>query len=95
MLWLLVSHFREEVLKHETVDDDENDTLEFTLKKTWKFQPKLSNGLNGNEIVTTLHPGIEQIIIMLRFFLGFNLTNFFFKSSLKISIKFSGAGSKC
>lgn len=66
MLWLFVSRYREDVLKHETVDDDESDTLEFTLKKAWKFRPKLSNGLNGNEIVTTLHPGIEQIIFMLR-----------------------------
>lgn len=76
MLWLYVSCLREDVLKHETVDDDENDTLEFTLKKTWKFQPKLSNGLNGNEVVTTLHPGIVEIIIMF-FFLGSNLTIFF------------------
>lgn len=50
-------YISEYILKHDTVDDVENDTLTYTLKKTWIFKPELSNGLTGDENVTILHPG--------------------------------------
>lgn len=51
----------EYILKHDTVDDEENDTLTYTLKKTWIFKPELSNGLTGDENVTIIHPGINSV----------------------------------
>lgn len=57
MMTSFLSH-SEYISKYDTIDSDENDTLTFTLKKTWIFKPKLSGGLSGDEIVTTLHPGI-------------------------------------
>lgn len=51
----------EYIVKHDTVDDEENDTLTYTLKKTWIFKPELSNGLTGDEIITILHPGKKTI----------------------------------
>lgn len=56
-LFFILFHQRQKTVKVDTIDDDETDTLEYTLKKTWTFQPKLSNGLSGNETVTILHPG--------------------------------------
>lgn len=37
------------------VENDEDDTIEFTLQNTYIFRPDLSNGLTGNEIVTMPH----------------------------------------
>lgn len=33
------------------------DTMEYDDIRTYIFRPDLSNGLTGNEIVTTIHPG--------------------------------------
>lgn len=55
---LLIFNFRSEyIYKYDLTDDKEADTLEFTLRKTYIFKPELSNGLTGDEIITTLHPG--------------------------------------
>lgn len=57
-------YFSQYVLKHDAIDDKKNDTLTFTLKKTWMFKPDLSNGLTGDEIVTILHPGIKCLRVL-------------------------------
>lgn len=36
-------------------DNEEDDTLTFNMKNTFIFRPDLSNGLTGNEIITTVH----------------------------------------
>lgn len=41
-------------------DYDSEDILEFTTIKKYIFVPELSNGLTGEEIVTTLHPSKSQ-----------------------------------
>lgn len=57
-LMLLNFNFRSEYIrKVDTSDDNDEDTVEFTLKKSFEFRPELSEGLTGDEIVTTLHPG--------------------------------------
>lgn len=38
------------------VDDDAEDTLSYRMTNTFIFRPDLSNGLTGNEIITTVHP---------------------------------------
>lgn len=43
--------------KYNTSDNVAKDTMNFTLRRTWVFQPQLSDGLTGDEIITTLHPG--------------------------------------
>lgn len=50
--------YSEYISKVNRSDDDATDTLEFTLLKKYIFKPELSNGLTGEEEVTTLHPGI-------------------------------------
>lgn len=39
------------------MDDKVADTLEYMLINTFIFQPELSHGLNGNEVITVPHPG--------------------------------------
>lgn len=41
--------------KFNVTDNNEDDTVEFNMKKTFYFRSDLSNGLTGNEIVTTVH----------------------------------------
>ncbi|XP_031623145.1 sensory neuron membrane protein 1-like [Contarinia nasturtii] len=55
--------FHEYLLKHDTIDDEENDTLQFTMRKTWIFKPKLSKGLTGEEIITTVHPVLNSLAL--------------------------------
>ena len=52
--------FSEWKVKYDQTDNDEDDTLEFTLRNTFYFKPELSNGLTGDEIVTIGHPGIRD-----------------------------------
>lgn len=40
-------------------DDEKEDTLTFNMKNRFIFRPDLSNGLTGNEIITTIHPLIS------------------------------------
>ncbi|XP_031629089.1 sensory neuron membrane protein 1-like [Contarinia nasturtii] len=47
--------------KNNISDDEEEDTMSFNLNKEWLFRPDLSNGLTGEEIITTLHPVIVAI----------------------------------
>lgn len=37
------------------IDNEEDDTLTYNMKSTFVFRPNLSNGLTGNEIITTVH----------------------------------------
>lgn len=74
----------EYIHKYDTTDDKAEDTLEFTLKKTWHFQPQLSNGLTGDEIVTTLHPG--EINFSMIFFMATSNRFFSLRSSLKVLV---------
>lgn len=37
------------------IDNEENDTLTYNMKSIFIFRPDLSNGLTGNEIITTVH----------------------------------------
>lgn len=52
----------EYIIKHDEIDDEDQDTLEYTLKKLWIFQPDMSNGLTGEEQITLLHPGIYKCL---------------------------------
>lgn len=63
-IFFYCDNFSQYVLKHDAIDDKENDTLTFTLKKTWIFKPELSNGLTGDEMVTILHPGIKCLKVL-------------------------------
>lgn len=36
-------------------DNEEDDTVTFNMKNTFIFRPERSNGLTGNEIITTVH----------------------------------------
>lgn len=40
----------------DQIDDVDADTLEYTLFNTYYYHPELSDGLTGNEIITTAHP---------------------------------------
>lgn len=48
----------EYIWKTNLTDNDEDDTLTFTVYRKYVFRPDLSNNLTGDEVVTTLHPGI-------------------------------------
>lgn len=50
----------EYISKTNISDDEEADTMQFTLWRKYIFQPDLSNGLTGNEEVTILHPGKDN-----------------------------------
>lgn len=52
----------ERVWKENISDFDDDDTMTFTTMKKYTFRPDLSNGLTGEEIVTTLHPGSKKSI---------------------------------
>lgn len=54
----LISEF---ISRKNISDDEEADTMQFTLWRKYIFQPDLSNGLTGNEEVTTLHPGKKNL----------------------------------
>lgn len=65
-------------------DDVKEDTLTYKMKNTFIFRPDLSNGLTGNEIITTVHPllmvsilclSYQYILVFLRFF-GFILIEY-------------------
>lgn len=49
--------YSEYIWKNDIVDNDEEDTMEFDIWKRYVFRPDLSNGLTGDEVITTLHPG--------------------------------------
>lgn len=54
--------FREWKEKYDTVDNDEDDTLEYNYKNTFIFRQELSGpGLTGQEILTLPHPMILGI----------------------------------
>lgn len=44
--------------KINVIDDLEEDTMEFDYMKKYVFRPDLSNNLTGEEVITTLHPGL-------------------------------------
>lgn len=48
--------FREWREKFDQVDDVEQDTLEFTDRKTFLFSPEQTAPLTGDEELTLLHP---------------------------------------
>nr|QGW45470.1 sensory neuron membrane protein 1d [Bradysia odoriphaga] len=49
-------YFEEWKEKFDMTDNEEDDTLTFNMKNTFIFRPDLSRkGLNGNEIITTVH----------------------------------------
>lgn len=52
-----ISIYSEHIWKTNITDNDEEDTMTFTLMKKYVFRPDLSNSLTGDEIITTLHPG--------------------------------------
>lgn len=47
--------------KFDMTDNEKEDTLTFNMKNRFIFRPDLSNGLTGNEIITTIHPLISVI----------------------------------
>lgn len=47
----------EYIWKTNTSDNEDEDSMAFTLYKRYVFRPDLSNSLTGEEEVTTLHPG--------------------------------------
>ena len=42
--------------KYDQIDNEDDDTLEFTLKNTFIFRPDKSKGLTGEEVITIPHP---------------------------------------
>lgn len=42
--------------KLDLEDDAKEDTLTYKMQNTYIFRPDLSNGLTGNEIITTFNP---------------------------------------
>lgn len=43
--------------KYDLIDNDEEDTLTYHFKNTFKFRPDLSGpGLTGDEVITMPHP---------------------------------------
>lgn len=61
------SFYSEYYYKYNLSDNKIDDTLNFTLRRTWIFQPQLSNGLTGDENITMIHPGaLNQIHISKR-----------------------------
>nr|XP_029721389.1 sensory neuron membrane protein 1 [Aedes albopictus] len=58
--------FEEWKEKYDTVDNEEDDTLTFTLKNTWIFRPDLSKPLTGDEIITIPHPLILGALLMVQ-----------------------------
>lgn len=50
----------EYIWKNNITDNDVEDTMEFDVWRKYIFRSDLSNGLTGDEIVTTLHPGINR-----------------------------------
>ncbi|XP_058061742.1 sensory neuron membrane protein 1 [Anopheles bellator] len=55
-------YFEEWKEKFDTVDNEEEDTLTFTLRNTWIFRPDLS-ALTGDEIVTVPHPLMMSVLL--------------------------------
>lgn len=51
----LIVTFREWKEKFDLTDNEEDDTLTFNMKNTFIFRPDMSNGLTGNEIITTVN----------------------------------------
>ncbi|KAJ6643475.1 Sensory neuron membrane protein 1 [Pseudolycoriella hygida] len=47
--------FEEWMEKFDITDNDDDDTVEFNMKRTFIFRSDLSNGLTGNEKLTTIH----------------------------------------
>lgn len=56
MYVLIKTKFREWKEKVDQVEDVTMDTIEFTEKKTFIFDPKASAGLTGDETITIAHP---------------------------------------
>lgn len=42
-------------VKFDLVDREDEDSVEYSLKSTWFFNPKKSNGLTGEEIMVYPH----------------------------------------
>lgn len=60
--WNFKKKHREWKEKFDLVDNDEEDTLTYHFKNTFKFRPDLSGpGLTGDEIITMPHPCTHSI----------------------------------
>lgn len=52
--------FSEYHWKMNITDDNEDDTMEYDVWNKYVFRPNLSEGLTGDEVITTLHPGTSK-----------------------------------
>lgn len=64
------------ITRIDTEDDNDEDTVEFTLVNKWEFKPKLNNGLTGDEIITVFNPGeySENLMSLQLTFLIFDIS---------------------
>lgn len=63
LFWSLSEHLR----KVNIIDDDNLDTMEYDDIRTYIFRPDLSESLTGDEIITTIHPGISVTLMPINF----------------------------
>lgn len=54
--------FREWQEKVNLVDREEDDTVEYQIKKTWYFNASRSEGLTGNEVLVVPHMLIYAVL---------------------------------
>lgn len=59
---MFLFHFSQYLKKFNSIDNEYDDTIEFAVWKKFVFRPELSNGLTGEEVVTTLHPGKNSLL---------------------------------
>lgn len=57
-------HFSEYKVKIDLIDREDEDSLEYSIKSTWFFNPKKSNGLTGNEDMVFPHLMILGMALM-------------------------------
>lgn len=66
MIFYLKLFFREWKKKYDIVENDEEDTIEYEYKLTWKFRPDLSGeGLTGDEYFVMTHPLVTGIAMQI------------------------------
>lgn len=57
-------HFSEYKVKFDLIDREDEDSVEYSMKSTWFFNPKKSNGLTGEEDMVFPHLMILSMAIM-------------------------------
>lgn len=57
-------HFSEYKVKIDLIDREDEDSVEYSIKATWFFNPKKSNGLTGNEDMVVPHLMILSMALM-------------------------------